>query len=257
MTHHSASHMALKIVGPTERYPKVTLVEPSRSGYLLLALEVDRRPPAGFFIESRAKKEIIKRLKAFADDLVAAHGAREATVFKAVLIPPGRGAYLKRRPDIPVARYDVVLLAEFADPDRAADMRRSEAWKAVATDLERRARRAITVTAANERRIGPVDHTRDGVFLFNYFFADEAARNLAVWEYTAGWFQDQTGLDNSTLLMPLESEQVPYTVINHCRWDGLMDILPSLLLKRDFHRFVLANFEANATAAIPILYRLA
>src|SRR6266850_1364954 len=42
-----------------------------------------------------------------------------------------------------------------------------------------------TVTASNARRIGAVDHARDGVFLFNYFYADSPAQNLAVWEHTA------------------------------------------------------------------------
>jgi hypothetical protein len=81
--------------------------------------------------------------------------------------------------------------------------------------------------------------------------------NLQVWNYTAGWFQDQTGLDNSTVLLPDEANQVPYTIINHCRWDGLRNILPALLFNRSFKPFVLNNFEQNNTAAIPVLYKLA
>jgi hypothetical protein len=46
-----------QIVGPKNTFPKVTLVDPSNSGYLLLALEIDRRPPIGFFIESQLKKK--------------------------------------------------------------------------------------------------------------------------------------------------------------------------------------------------------
>lgn len=34
------------------------------------------------------------------------------------------------------------------------------------------------------------------------FFADSLEQNLGVWEYTAGWFQEETGLDNSTVLVP-------------------------------------------------------
>jgi hypothetical protein len=59
------------------------------------------------------------------------------------------------------------------------------------------------------------------------------------------------------LLVPLEPSPVDYTVINHCRWDHYRDVLPSLLFKPSFRRFVLASFEANDTAATPILYRLA
>ena len=46
----------LRVVGPKNQFPKVTLIDPTSSGYLLLALEIDRRPPIGFFIESQKKK---------------------------------------------------------------------------------------------------------------------------------------------------------------------------------------------------------
>src|ERR1700704_5705723 len=39
----------------------------------------------------------------------------------------------------------------------------------------------------------------------------------AVWEHTAGWFQQETGLDNSTVLMPARADLSEYTLINHCR----------------------------------------
>jgi hypothetical protein len=39
--------------------------------------------------------------------------------------------------------------------------------------------------------------------------------------------------------------------------DRLADVLPSLVLKRSFRDFVLAHFDANDTAPMPILYRLA
>jgi hypothetical protein len=43
---------ALQLVGPRDQFPKVTLVEPTQTGYLLLGLVVDRRPPIGFFVQS-------------------------------------------------------------------------------------------------------------------------------------------------------------------------------------------------------------
>jgi hypothetical protein len=106
-------------------------------------------------------------------------------------------------------------------------------------------------------RIAPVDHSRGGFFLFNYFFADSVDQNLSVWNYTAGWFQSETGLDNSTVLLPIEPDQSKYSIINDCRWDSLRQILPSLIFKRSFHSYVLDNFAANNIAAMPILYRLA
>lgn len=106
------------------------------------------------------------------------------------------------------------------------------------------------------RRIGPVDHRRDGVFLINYFYADRTDLNLAAWQYTAGWFMDQTGLDNSTVLLPIETSEPRYRIVNHARWDRWRDILPSLILKRSFRTYVLEHFRANGVAAMPILYRL-
>ena len=46
-----------QIVGPKNIFPKVTLADPTNSGYLLFALEIDCRPPIGFFIESQLKKK--------------------------------------------------------------------------------------------------------------------------------------------------------------------------------------------------------
>lgn len=249
-------HESLTIVGPKNRFPKVTLVEPVESGYLLLALEVDRRPPVGFFVQSKRKKRLIHELKELAQQLEADTEVLDATVFKAMLIPPGRGALLKDRPHVEVARFDVVLLVEFVAMNAVEDFMASDLWATNSASAEAAARKSVTIAASNVRRIGPVDHSRDGVFLFNYFYADELEVNLDVWNYTAGWFQDQTGLDNSTVLLPTES--LPScTIINHCRWDRRRDILPALLFNRSFRPFVLANFAANATAAVPILYRLA
>ena len=52
-----------QIVGPKNAFPKITLVDPTNSGYLLFALEIDRHPPIGFFIESQIKKNILLKLK--------------------------------------------------------------------------------------------------------------------------------------------------------------------------------------------------
>ncbi|MGB7205633.1 MAG: hypothetical protein WBD37_09205, partial [Anderseniella sp.] len=84
----------LQIVGPKNKFPEVSLIEPAHSGYLLLAIEVDNRPPIGFFIESKAKKKLLDRLKTLAQTLGAADDVLDATVFKAQIIPPGRGAFL-------------------------------------------------------------------------------------------------------------------------------------------------------------------
>jgi hypothetical protein len=40
------------------------------------------------------------------------------------------------------------------------------------------------------------------------------------WDYLAGWYQVETGLDNSTVLAPLEGEATNFIIISHARWDG-------------------------------------
>jgi len=66
MNAQSESTADLKIVGPTGRFPKVTLVDPTTSSYLIFALEIDHRLPVTYFRESHAKKAAIVLVKAAA-----------------------------------------------------------------------------------------------------------------------------------------------------------------------------------------------
>ncbi len=247
---------SLIVVNENARFPRVKLVEPAPSGYLHLAAEADKRPP--FLPNSRRKWELIAECKRSCRQLEADPSVVSAVVFDALLIPPGRGEFLKRRSGkVHLARFDLAVLIETTTPESARAVEASPVY----AEMERAIREAATFThrivATNARRIGPVDHERQGIFLFNHFFADDTAQNLAVWEYTAGWFGQETGLDTSTVLLPSEGEISDYNIVNHCRWDRLRDVLPSLVFKRSFRDYVLANFAANRVAAMPILYRMA
>ncbi|MCW1933564.1 hypothetical protein [Pararhodobacter zhoushanensis] len=233
------------------QFPQVTLQPVTGAGYLVLALEIDHRPPFLFGLASAAKRQATERLRAFAARQPDAH------VFIALVIPPGRGAYLRRRPQIRPARFDLVLLVETATPEAAQTLQASDDCQALLAATAPLARRQAAFSATNIRHIGPVDHARQGVFLFNWFTAEDLDQNLAVWNYTAGWFTDQTGLDNSTVLQPQAGQAPDWPLVNHCRWEGLSDILPALIFKRSFRAYVLAHFAANRTAAMPVLYRLA
>lgn len=238
-----------------ETYGKVDLVEPVTSGFIQIAAEVEHRPP--FLPAGGAKRALLADCKRLCRDLAARDGVLSAVTFRSALVPPGRGAFLARHPEVHVAGFDVAVLIETSSVERAQQLRHDATFAALESRIRGAASYTHVVTAGNIKRIGPVDHSRDGLFLFNYFFAAETARNLAVWEYTAGWFQQETGLDNSTVLLPAAGEASEYNIINHCRWDGLGDILPSLMFKRSFRGYVLANFEANDVAAMPVLYRMA
>ena len=245
----------LQVVSADKSYDKVSLKETTGYGYIQLAAEVDRRPP--FFPSSKTKRNLLSTCKQLCQTIEQRDDVISAITFKAFLIPPGRGKFLQQRPDVHIARFDVVVLIETSSPTSARTLRNEAIFKELETSMRKASSYLHIVTATNIKSMGAVDHRRDGVFLFNYFYADDTEQNLAVWEYTAGWFEQETGLDNSTLLLPDNQDKSEYPIINHCRWDSIWDILPSILFKPTFRSYVLKNFEANRTAAIPILYRLA
>jgi hypothetical protein len=236
-------------------FPKARLVEPTKSGYLLLAAEIDRRPM--FLPSSRGKRTLVRRVKELLGELRADERVLEAVAFDGLLAPARPGEVLKDRPSVPIARFDFAVFVEASSPETAAELEGEELWSRIRKTIEERSRRTYRLRAHNVRAMGPVDHSRDGVFLFNYFFADRTDLNLAAWQYTAGWFRDQTGLDNSTVLLPDSSSEPSYRLVNHARWNRLRDVMPALIFKRSFHTYVLRHFSANGVAAMPVLYRLA
>jgi hypothetical protein len=94
------------------------------------------------------------------------------------------------------------------------------------------------------------------LFLFNYFVAEDTEVALELWDYLAGWYSVETGLDNSTLLEPID--KTDYAFVNHARWDyGAPRFAFHQFSKPSFRSYVLANLETNKTGSMPILYRLA
>lgn len=248
----------LNIVNNHLSYQKVTLIRPSESYYLHIAAEIDHSPLPFFVTTSAKKKRLIQLVKNWCGILRYESNVLHATVFKARLIPPGKGKFIQeRKSKVHIAKFDLAILIEATCPRAIENIRNSARYKEIEQEIRNIARSSHIITATNSRHISPVDHSQQGVFLFNYFFADDLQQNLATWEYTAGWFQQETGLDNSTVLLPLDPQRSHYTIINHCRWDKMTDILPSLVFKRSFRSYVLANFSANKVAAMPVLYKLA
>lgn len=246
----------LTIVHTHLQFPTVSLAEPSPSVFIHLAAEIDSRP--AFLPSSRIKKKTVARCKELCAQLQARREGVGAWVFKAIFIPPGKGEFIEQRKHVVhVARFDLAVLIECESHDIARQVQALPNYNTLLYAISDSASFVHQITATNIRRIAPVDHSRQGVFLFNYFFADHVEQNLAVWNYTAGWLQAETGLDNSTVLLPVDATESKYSMINHCRWDALGQILPSLIFKNSFRSYVLANFAANNVAAMPILYRLA
>jgi len=249
----------LNVVNKHLNFPTVSLMEPAGSRYIHIAAEVDSNPIPFYLWSSPSKKKLLADCKKWCARLKQDLDLISADVFKAILRPPaGKGEFVNQRMDkVHIARFDVSMLIEAKSDEVIQQVQTHKAYQEMEKAIRSTASYTHIITATNTRRIGPVDHSRQGVFLFNYFFADDTTQNLAVWNYTAGWFQAETGLDNSTVLLPQNGEKSQYNIINHCRWDKLSDILPSLIFKKSFHAYVLENFIANHVAPIAILYQLA
>lgn len=246
----------IKIVNQHLKFSRVGLTEPLSSGFILISAEVDKK--TSFWGESKSKKKLLREIKVLSSELKKSEEVISVTLFKATLFPPGRnGGYLKKMGKIIHNRFDVVLLIEVCSIKEIKSLEKQPSYHSVLELFKNLASYHFIYRAENARRIDSVDHQNNGVFLFNYFVAEQKAQNLNIWEYTAGWFQDETNLDNSTLFSSIEDESSDFSVINHCRWDGFMNILPSLIFKKTFQTYVLENFEANNVAANPILYKIA
>jgi hypothetical protein len=247
--------MDLRIVNPQPKYPPVKLLDPPPFGYIQVAAAV--RPPTGRMPRpgrSPERTALISGLKPLASRLEEMASVVKATVYEAVLVPPPAG-YARHTATHP-ARYDVVVLVETTSPEVIGDVQASEPYKLLLEAVEAAATDTHVMAARCTRYIGDVDKTRQGLFLFNFFVADDPKVALELWDHLAGWFVGATGLENSTVLEPIGDSD--YVFVNHARWDiGIPQFMLRTFAKPSFRRFVATNQLVNRTGAMPILYRLA
>lgn len=254
-----SEHMRSPASTPSEHdvpdsWTRARLTDPSTAGFVHVgATSGPWRLPVA--LPRTRRREALTLMRTAATTLCRDARVIRADVFKALLRPPGQPTRSADQ-DVPAADFDAVLLIETTTVADAIELSADHVLTGLLTALHQTAERTLVFTGSNVRRIAPVDHDRQGVFLFNYFSANSVETNLFAWQYTAGWFQDQTGLDNSTVLHPSDHTVVPYSLVNHCRWDRLRDVLPALLLKRSFRSFVLRVFSENQVTPRPVLYKL-
>lgn len=249
--------MELQIVHPDPKYAAVKLNEPTTLGYIHIAAEVYPRA-LPFLPNGREKSELLTRLKQLARPLSQLDAVERVTVFDAIAFAPP-STYVKEQGDaVHAAHFDIVVLIETTEPSVIHDVQTTPAYQALVDALRSKARHMHIITARNAKRIDDVDRTGKGLFLFNYFVADNAQVALHLWDYLADWYAVETGLDNSILLVPLEGEPSDYLMINYAHWDeSLLRFLWRQLSKKSFRNYMLANLEANRVGAMPVLYRLA
>lgn len=247
----------MKIVNEHLQYPETKLMPPNIKGYLHIAVEVDSNRLPFYLFKSRKKRNLIKQAKELLRKIDRLAGVDASYLFSAMLRPPARQVYLNSVKDkIHIAKFDIAILIETESLSTAKTLRELALIRQLISLLKANALSTHVTVMGNARRIAEVDKSRDGVFLFNYFYAEDRSQLIPVWEYTAAWFVANTGLDNSTLLMPAENDDSDYGVINHCRWDKLSQLLPNLIFRKTIRSYVADNFSANKIAAMPILYRL-
>jgi hypothetical protein len=238
------------IVNPGDRYRPAALVEPSPNGYIHIAAEISppgRPGPAG---SSPARTRTLAALGPLIRDLAGGSPTLSAELFTAAGFTPQpiperyRGA---------VGRYDVIVLIKTPTVADLPAVTADPSYQRLLEVLHAHARRVTVTRARNARRIADVPAAAR-LHLFNHFLtANDAA--LAVWDYLAGWYQQETGLTNSEVMAPIEPDSSPFAFINHAGWDiGMARFAALQVVRRSFRSFVIANMRANEMSSLPYLY---
>jgi|TARA_B110000238_G_C16115847_1_gene434794 hypothetical protein len=253
-----------KIINPTlaeNIEEQGMLSSPNSFGYIFIAAEIE---PQHLFKKSSHKRKLECELKDKISLLTEIEGVQRADLFSGFIIPPGskEGLQLIKEKNIEIqpAKFDIVILIQSESIDNLDVIENNKKLIEIEDYLRANTERFFKTKAQNKMKIAEVDKNTNGVFLFNYFYCKDEKTVLDVWKYTAGWWTENANLTNSTPLSPL-NKKCDYALINHCKWNRLIDILPILILGRigiikGLNSFVLKNFIANQIVAMPVLYRL-
>jgi hypothetical protein len=252
--------MEPQIVNADPKYAPVDLMEPSPHGFIHVAAAV-RPGRLPLVLPSRDRSRLLAALNELARQLAGLDAVDRATVFRAIVMPPTarQSAYLQERGDaLHPPNFDVVVLVETGSPAIIDEVRGASQYQALVDALRHEANDVRVIAMRNVKRVADVDRSRKGLYLFNYFAAEDVQVGLALWDYLAGWYAVETGLANSMVLAPLDGQRSDYSFINFARWDErLPRFLWQQLSTKSFRTYVLANLEANRVGSMPVLYRLA
>ncbi len=246
--------MELPIVTSKAPYAPIRLIEPTTRGYIHVAAEVQPRA-VPLLPNRREKSALLTRLKIDARQIEALDTVERVTIFDSVGYSPLSPYLTKRQGSIHVARFDVVVFIETISPAATYDVQATPAYQILMMTLGSTAKDIHAMSAHNSKRMGDVDSTRQGLFRFNYFVADDATVMVELWESLAGWYAVETKLNNGMLLAPLDGERSRYVALDLARLDER--VLRRQLSQKSYKTFVQANLEANRVGAMPVLYRLA
>jgi hypothetical protein len=206
-------------------HPKATFIEPAPYGYLYVGMRIDPPGRVPFVGKSVTRAEVLRKCKSLARRLDALAEVVAVAVYEAVMIPPAK--------DSP--RFDVMILIQTTSPEAITTVEAAEAYQHLDADF--------VMAARNTRRIGDIDRSKSGAFLFNHFTAAAPERALRTWEDIAGWFTHKAGVDDSALLQPIRES--PYVFVNHVRLPCRPTRFFLRLLKPSFRRSVSKRLSAN------------
>lgn len=254
----SRPEVAMTFASRDPRYGPARLQKPSGHGYLYLAGEVAAPSRPGPVLPSRRRQALVEELRRAFPEVTALPQVIRANLFTARAFTPAQSFTRQDGGRVPAARFDVAVLVETTTPETARELREAGPMALLTNLMRAGARHTVAFAATNAKRIADVDASRDGLFLFNHFAADDLQRALSVWDHLAGWYVAETQLGNSVLLLPLEGESSDYVFVNHARWDlSLPQFVIKQFSKPSFRGYVLANLRANRVVSMPVVYGLA
>jgi hypothetical protein len=218
--------------------------------------EAGRVPVAADITSASTKRaELHRDLKVARMAVADRDEVRSVSLFEAILFGPG--GLDKFPPRGPAggrpARYDTLLIIETHSPAEVPAVLDSVALKDLIRILRESGTYVRAFPVANVKKIDSVPRDRSGVFLVNFFFADEPQVLLDIWDHTAGWWLKYGNMINSELFCPTgESE---YAIINNARWDDAASAIAAFR-HPSYWDFVMVNINACRATAMPSLYRL-
>ena len=207
----------MRVVNPDLSKAKVNLVDPNPWGYLLLVSETN---PASVATDANQAEDIsiqggpesvsdlradfYKKIDPIRNALDSLDDVHAVSVFEAILFAPSSlDTYQPRSPDSRPARFDSIVVIETHSPADMDAVRSTPAFGELLSTVRGRSTYTEVITVTNAKKIADVDRRNPGVFLFNFFFAEDPQRLLDIWDYTAGWWETVGKMHNSELLVPM------------------------------------------------------
>ncbi|WP_069167643.1 hypothetical protein [Nocardia altamirensis] len=217
----------------THTNPPAPYVEVAPYGYLYLGFRADPPRRVPFVPRSSRRREVLRRCQDLTRQLQALDEVVTATVYRAVAIQPSSTS----------PRFDVIVLIETTTPSALESVQETQAFQQFGADF--------VMAARNIRRMGDIDRSPSGTFLFNHFTADDADRALRYFDSVAGWFHHDAKVDDIALLGPMEPG--PYVFVNQVRLPGTLAAFVYHLLHPNFRRSVSAKMRANRVGFASII----